>query len=142
MAEVDNQIAERISEVLDLNMSILVVDDSSTMRRIVTNTLRELGLRHITTAEDGDEALEIFNRGTFDLVLSDHKMPNMSGEEFLEHVRSGDNNSDVPFIMITAESFRDNVMKAVQLGVSNYIVKPFSTQQLLEKILKVFTSRN
>jgi len=131
-------IVDRIGEVIDLKMNILVVDDSSTMRRIITNTLRELGLRHITNAEDGDEALEKFRVNDFDLVLSDHKMPRMSGEELLEHIRKGDTNSDVPFIMITAESFRDNVMKAVQLGVSNYIVKPFTTQQLLEKLLKVF----
>jgi two-component system chemotaxis response regulator CheY len=131
-------IVDKIGEVMDLKMNILVVDDSSTMRRIITNTLRELGLRHITNAEDGDEALEKFRTNDFDLVLSDHKMPRMSGEELLEHIRKGDTNSNVPFIMITAESFRDNVMKAVQLGVSNYIVKPFTTQQLLEKLLKVF----
>ncbi len=138
MSDVENEIARKIGEVIDLNMNILVVDDSSTMRRIITNTLRELGMRHIVTAEDGDEALDKFRNEDFDLVLSDHKMPRMSGEELLQHVRSGDWNNDVPFIMITAESFRENVVKAVKLGVSNYIVKPFSTQQLLEKLLKVF----
>lgn len=141
MAVADTKLAEQLGEILNLDMSILVVDDSSTMRRIVTTTLRELGLKNITTAEDGDEALEKFNDGDFDLVLSDHKMPRMSGEEFLEHVRKGKWNNDVPFIMITAESFRENVVKAVQLGVTNYIVKPFSTKQLLEKLLKVFSHK-
>jgi len=141
MAVTDTKLVDQLGEILNLDMSILVVDDSSTMRRIVTTTLRELGLKNITTAEDGDDALEKFNDGDFDLVLSDHKMPRMSGEEFLEQVRKGKWNNDVPFIMITAESFRENVMKAVQLGVTNYIVKPFSTKQLLEKLLKVFSHK-
>lgn len=139
MAVTDTKLVDQLGEILNMDMSILVVDDSSTMRRIVTTTLRELGLKNITTAEDGDEALEKFNDGDFDLVLSDHKMPRMSGEELLEHIRKGKWNHDVPFIMITAEAFRENVMKAVQLGVTNYIVKPFSTKQLLNKLLKVFS---
>lgn len=128
---------EKIGDYLDLKMRILVVDDSSTMRRIITTTLKEIGLRNFTTADDGDIAWEAVKREKIDLILSDHKMPNMSGEEFLKLVRESEEHAHIPFIMITAEAFRDNVMNAVKLGVSNYIVKPFSAKQLLEKILKV-----
>lgn len=125
---------------LDLKMRVLVVDDSSTMRRIVKSALREIGMLNIVMAEDGDEAWDIVQKDNIDLVLSDHKMPRMSGEEFLRLVREDGRYDCLPFIMITAESFRENVVNAVKLGVSNYIVKPFSTKQLLEKIEKVMGS--
>ena len=129
----------KIEDILDMNMRILVVDDSSTMRRIIKTALKDIGLKNIVTANDGDVAWETLQGDTVDLVLSDHKMPNMSGEEFLKLVRGSEKYKCLPFIMITAEGFRENVMAAVKLGVSNYIVKPFSPIQLLEKILKVFT---
>jgi len=122
---------------LDINMRILVVDDSSTMRRIVKTALKDIGLRNVITADDGDAAWEVVQRESIDLILSDHKMPNMSGEEFLALVRGNEEYKCIPFIMITAESFRENVLAAVKLGVSNYIVKPFSTDQLRDKIEKV-----
>lgn len=127
---------DKFREAIDPNIRILVVDDSQTMRRIITTNLKELGLKNIVTKEDGDVGLEAFNRENIELVLCDHKMPNMTGVEMLRHVRQGDHNNDVPFIMVTAESFKENVMEAVKLGVSNYIVKPFSSQQLMEKIAK------
>ena len=123
-----------------MNMSILVVDDSDTMRRIITTALREIGLKNVTKADDGDSAWEKLQREDFDLILSDHKMPKMSGEELLKRVRQSKRHKRIPFIMITAEAFHENVMQAVKLGVSNYIVKPFSTKQLLDKIIKVFTA--
>ena len=123
-----------------MNMSILVVDDSDTMRRIITTALREIGLKNVTKADDGDSAWEKLQREDFDLILSDHKMPKMSGEELLKRVRQSKRHKRIPFIMITAEAFHENVMQAVKLGVSNYIVKPFSTEQLLDKIIKVFTA--
>lgn len=129
--------SENIEDYIDLKMRILVVDDSSTMRRILKTSLKEIGLINVVTADDGDEAWEAVQRGRFDLILSDHKMPRMSGEQFLKLVRESEEHADTPFIMVTAEAFRDNVMNAVKLGVSNYIVKPFSAKQLLEKILKV-----
>ncbi|MBI9078412.1 MAG: response regulator [Pseudodesulfovibrio sp.] len=135
------QIPEKIEDVLDMNMRILVVDDSSTMRRIIGTALKEIGLKNIVSADDGDAAWEVVKQDEIDLILSDHKMPNMSGEEFLKLVRESAEYRDIPFIMITAESFKENVMAAVKLGVSNYIVKPFSPVQLLEKILKVFAAR-
>lgn len=122
---------------LDKKMRILVVDDSSTMRRIIKTALKDIGLLNVVTAEDGDIAWDIVKRDNIDLILSDHKMPNMSGEEFLKLVREDEKYNCLPFIMITAESFRENVVKAVQLGVSNYIVKPFSAEQLRTKIEKV-----
>ncbi|WP_319544104.1 response regulator [uncultured Pseudodesulfovibrio sp.] len=125
---------------LDINMRILVVDDSSTMRRILKTSLKDMGLKNVVTADDGDAAWAIVQREPIDLILSDHKMPKMSGEEFLALVRGNDEYKCIPFIMVTAESFRENVMAAVKLGVSNYIVKPFSTDQLRKKILKVCTS--
>lgn len=130
--------AEKIEDYLDLKMRILVVDDSSTMRRIISTKLKELGFKNIITADDGDVAWDIVQNKRFDLILSDHKMPKMSGEELLRHIRGSEDHKNTPFIMITAESFRENVMAAVKLGVSNYIVKPFSAAQLLEKLLKVF----
>ena len=131
------KIPEQLQDVLNMKMRILVVDDSSTMRRIIGTALKEIGLTNVVKADDGDVAWDIVQKGDIDLILSDHKMPNMSGEEFLKLVRSSDEFKNIPFIMITAEAFRDNVMNAVKLGVSNYIVKPFSAVQLLEKILKV-----
>ena len=131
------KIPEQLQDVLNMKMRILVVDDSSTMRRIIGTALKEIGLTNVVKADDGDVAWDIVQKGGIDLILSDHKMPNMSGEEFLKLVRSSDEFKNIPFIMITAEAFRDNVMNAVKLGVSSYIVKPFSAVQLLEKILKV-----
>jgi len=124
-----------------MDMRILVVDDSSTMRRIIGTALKDIGLKNKVTADDGDVAWDIIQKGNIDLILSDHKMPRMSGEELLRLVRQNPDFKNLPFIMITAESFQENVMAAVKLGVSNYIVKPFSSQQLLEKILKVFAAR-
>lgn len=132
------QTHEKIEDILDMNMRILVVDDSSTMRRIIKTALKDIGLKNIVTADDGDVAWKTLQGDNIDLILSDHKMPNMSGEEFLKLVRASEQYKCLPFIMITAEGFRENVMAAVKLGVSNYIVKPFSPIQLLEKILKVF----
>jgi len=135
------QPVNKIEDILDMNMRVLVVDDSSTMRRIISTTLKEIGMKNLVTADDGDLAWEQIKREKFDLILSDHKMPNMSGEELLRLVRESEDYKDIPFVMITAESFQDNVMAAVKLGVSNYIVKPFSAKQLLEKLIKVFGAK-
>lgn len=121
----------------NMDMRILVVDDSSTMRRIIKNDLKELGFRNVITADDGGSAWEIIQRDRIDLILSDHKMPGMTGEELLGLVRNHPEYKCLPFIMITAEAFRENVLNAIKLGVSNYVVKPFSSRQLGEKIEKV-----
>nr|WP_321257120.1 response regulator [uncultured Pseudodesulfovibrio sp.] len=125
---------------LNTDMRILVVDDSSTMRRILKTSLKDIGLKNVVTADDGDAAWVIVQQESIDLILSDHKMPNMSGEEFLALVRGNEDYKCIPFIMVTAESFQENVMAAIRLGVSNYIVKPFSAEQLRNKILKVCAS--
>ncbi len=136
----NDQLDMKLDDVLNMNMRILVVDDSSTMRRIIRTALKEIGLKNIVTAEDGDIAWQKVKNDNFELILSDHKMPNMSGEELLRLVRESERYNEIPFIMITAEAFQENVMKAIKLGVSNYIVKPFNAVQLLEKILKVCAS--
>lgn len=118
-------------------MRVLVVDDSSTMRRIVKTALKEIGLTNVITADDGEAAWNVVQKGNIELILSDHKMPKMSGEEFLTLVRGHKEYKCLPFIMITAESCRENVLNAIKLGVSNYIVKPFCTEQLKDKIEKV-----
>lgn len=137
----DRQLLEHLDDVLDMKMRILVVDDSSTMRRIIGLALKEVGLKNMVTADDGDVAWDIVQSGNVDLILSDYKMPNMSGQEFLRLVRESEGHKDLPFIMITSEAFRENVMNAINLGVSNYLVKPFNAQQLLEKIVKVFAAK-
>lgn len=136
-----SRIPDRLEDVLDMNMRILVVDDSSTMRRIIGTALKDIGLTNVIKADDGDVAWDILQKGGIDLILSDHKMPHMSGEEFLKMVREHEEYRNIPFIMITAEAIRENVVNAIKLGVSNYIVKPFNTIQLLEKILKVCAAK-
>lgn len=122
---------------MNMDMRILVVDDSSTMRRIIKNDLKELGFLNVITADDGRSAWEIIRRDAVELILSDHKMPGMTGLELLTLVRGHPDYNCLPFIMITVEAFRENVLQAIKLGVSNYVVKPFSAKQLGEKIVKV-----
>jgi two-component system, chemotaxis family, chemotaxis protein CheY len=124
--------------VIDSNMDILVVDDASTMRRIVRGLLRELSLKNIREAENGSDALEELRRKKADLVISDWNMPQMTGIELLRAIRSDNGLKDVPVLMVTAEAKKENIMEAVQAGVNNYIVKPFSAETLQEKLNKIF----
>jgi two-component system chemotaxis response regulator CheY len=124
--------------VIDPNMDILVVDDASTMRRIVRGLLRELSLKNIREAENGSDALEQLRRKKADLVISDWNMPQMTGIELLRAIRSDNGLKEVPVLMVTAEAKKENIMEAVQAGVSNYIVKPFSAETLQEKLNKIF----
>ena len=121
----------------DLNMNILIVDDFSTMRRIVRNLLKQLSFNNVDEAEDGDVALEKLKNGSYDFVITDWNMPNMTGIELLKAVRSDAEISATPFLMVTAEALQDNVIAAVKAGVSNYIVKPFTAEVLSEKIGKI-----
>lgn len=134
-------LSKEISELINTNMRVLVVDDSSTMRSIISNNLKDMGMTNVVKADDGDTAWETLQKDSIDLILSDHNMPRVSGEELLKMVRDSEEYRDTPFIMITAESFKDNVVNAVKLGVSNYIVKPFSSEQLMKKILSVCAKR-
>lgn len=122
---------------VDKNMRILVVDDFQTMRRIIINLLRQLGFTNVAEAPDGQVALDKVKTEHFDLVISDWNMPNMTGIDFLKNVRADDTHKHLPFIMVTAEGKKENVVAAVHAGVSNYIVKPFNAATLKEKMQKV-----
>lgn len=123
---------------MDLNMKVLVVDDFATMRRILKNILKQIGFSNIAEAEDGKTALAQLNNGKFDLVLCDWNMPEMTGLELLQKVRSDDHLKDTPFVMVTAEAQKENILDAVKAGVSNYVVKPFTAETIGEKLRKVF----
>lgn len=120
--------------MLDNNMRILVVDDFSTMRRIIKNILREIGYHNVEEAEDGAKALEKLKLGGFDFVVTDWNMPNMPGIELLKEIRKDPELKAMPVLMVTAESQKDNVVQAVEAGVNNYIVKPFTATALKERI--------
>ena len=124
--------------MLNPEMNVLVVDDAATMRRIVRGLLRELGLKNIREAEDGVIAFDSLKTQKADLVVSDWSMPNMTGIELLVKIRADEGLKDIPVLMVTAESKKENIMQAVQAGVNNYIVKPFNSQTLEEKLNKIF----
>jgi two-component system chemotaxis response regulator CheY len=119
-------------------MRILVVDDFSTMRRIIKNILRQLGFNNIIEADDGSTAWETLNKDKIDFIISDWNMPNMPGIELLRKVRSSEEFAALPFLMVTAEAQQENIIEAVQAKVSNYIVKPFTAETLGQKIEKIF----
>jgi two-component system chemotaxis response regulator CheY len=126
----------------DKNMRFLVVDDFSTMRRIVRNLLKELGFTNVDEAEDGQVALHKLKTQHFDFVVSDWNMPNMTGIELLKAVRAEPLLKDLPFMMITAEAKRENIIEAAMAGASGYIVKPFTAATLEEKMGKIFQAMN
>ncbi len=123
---------------INKNMRILVVDDFATMRRIIKNMLKQMGFTNIVDADDGTTAWEILNKDKIDFIISDWNMPKMSGIELLRKVRSHEEFADIPFLMVTAEGQQENVIEAVQAGVSNYIVKPFTPEVFEQKIKKIF----
>ncbi len=118
----------------------LVVDDFSTMRRILRNLLKELGFMNVQEAEDGVEALAKLKEGNFDFVVTDWNMPNMSGIELLHAIRTDAKLKHMPVLMVTAEATRDNVILAAKAGASGYVVKPFTAAKLDEKLMKIFQS--
>lgn len=124
--------------MFDPNMEVLVVDDGSTMCRIVRGLLSELGIKNIRDAEDGSQALEELKKKKTDLVVSDWKMPVMTGIELLRAIRADGGLKSVPVLMATAEAKKENIIEAPQAGVNNYIVKPFAAQTLEEKLNKIF----
>jgi two-component system chemotaxis response regulator CheY len=120
-------------------MKILVVDDFSTMRRIVRNLLKELGFSNVHEAEDGVEALnKLRSENNFDFVVSDWNMPNMTGIELLKVIRADPALKHLPLLMVTAEAKRENIIEAAQAGASGYVVKPFTAATLDEKLQKIF----
>ena len=122
----------------DPKMKFLVVDDFSTMRRIVRNLLKELGYTNVDEAEDGAVALQKLQGGGFDFVVTDWNMPNMTGIELLQAIRSAPQLKELPVLMITAEAKKENIIMAAQAGASGYIVKPFTAATMGEKMTKIF----
>lgn len=119
-------------------LKFLVVDDFSTMRRIVRNLLKELGFTNVEEAEDGAVALQKIKGGNFDFVVTDWNMPNMDGLTLLQSLRADPAYKDLPVMMITAEAKKENIIAAAQAGASGYIVKPFTAATLSEKMEKIF----
>ena len=119
-------------------MKILVVDDFSTMRRIIKNLLKELGFTNIEEADDGQTALPLLKQGNFDFLVTDWNMPGMTGIDLLRAVRADADLASLPVLMVTAEAKREQIVLAAQEGVNGYIVKPFNGATLKEKIDKIF----
>ena len=122
----------------DPKLKFLVVDDFSTMRRIVRNLLKELGYTNVDEAEDGAIALQKLNSGSFDFVVTDWNMPNMDGLTLLQSIRRTPELKHLPVLMITAEAKKENIIAAAQAGASGYVVKPFTAATLAEKLDKIF----
>jgi len=124
--------------MLDLSLKVLVVDDFSTMRRIIKNLLKQIGYTDIEEAEDGAQALSKLQNGGFGLVVSEGNVPNMDGLDMLKAVRQDPGIKDMPVLMVTAEAEKEKVITAIQAGVNNYVVKPFTGEILKEKLDKIF----
>ena len=122
----------------DPNMRFLVVDDFSTMRRIVRNLLKELGYANVDEAEDGVMALAKLRSESFDFVVSDWNMPNMDGLTMLQNIRADPALAKLPVLMVTAEAKKENIIAAAQAGANGYVVKPFTAATLDEKLNKIF----
>ncbi len=123
---------------MNKDIKILIVDDFSTMRRIIKNLLRDLGFTNTVEADDGVTALPILNAGGIDFLVTDWNMPGMQGIDLLRHVRADEKLSKLPVLMVTAEQKREQIIEAAQAGVNGYIVKPFTAATLKEKIDKIF----
>jgi two-component system chemotaxis response regulator CheY len=119
-------------------MKILVVDDFSTMRRIIKNLLKDLGFTNVQEADDGSTALPMLQQGDFDFVVTDWNMPGMQGIDLLRAVRADDSLKHLPVLMVTAEAKKEQIVAAAQAGVNGYVVKPFTAATLKEKLEKIF----
>lgn len=124
--------------MLEKNAKILVVDDFATMRKVIRNILRQLGYENVSDAENGEEGFRSALAVDYGLIVSDWNMPVMTGLEFLKNLRSDPKTKNVPFLMVTAEALKENIIQAIQSGASNYIVKPFTPQVFEEKLKSIF----
>ena len=124
------------------DMNILVVDDFSTMRRIIKNLLHDLGYQNVSEADDGNTALPMLRSGKFDFLITDWNMPGMPGLELLKIVRADAELSKLPVLMLTAEAKREQIIEAAQAGVNGYVIKPFTAVTLKEKIDKILASKS
>ena len=122
---------------MNTNMHILIVDDFSTMRRIVRNLLKEIGFTNVDEAEDGQVGLNKLRAGSFEFVVSDLNMPNMNGFEMLRQIRADEKLKSLPVLLVTAEAKKEDIVTAAQIGASGYIVKPFTKATLEEKFTKI-----
>ena len=123
---------------MDKAMKVLIVDDFSTMRRIIKNLLRELGYTNTAEADDGETGLAVLKQGGIDFLITDWNMPNMPGIELLQHVRADEKLKNLPVLMVTAEAKREQIVLAAEAGVNGYVVKPFTAQTLQQKIDRIF----
>ena len=123
------------------DMKFLVVDDFSTMRRIIKNLLHDLGYANVTEADDGNTALPMLKKGEFDFLITDWNMPGMAGLDLLKAVRADAALKKMPVLMLTAEAKREQIVEAAQAGVNGYVIKPFTAATLKEKIDKILESR-
>lgn len=123
---------------MDKNMKILIVDDFSTMRRIIKNLLRDLGFTNTQEADDGNSALPILQSTPIDFLITDWNMPGMTGIELLKAIRADSKLHNLPILMVTAEAKREQIIEAAHAGVNGYVVKPFTAAALKDKIEKIF----
>lgn len=123
---------------MDKNMQILIVDDFSTMRRIIRNLLHELGFENTTEADDGNTAIPVLESKPIDLIVLDWNMPGMPGIELLRWVRNHEKLSKLPILMVTAEAKREQIVEAAEAGVNGYVVKPFNAATLKSKLERIF----
>ena len=122
-------------------MKFLVVDDFSTMRRIIKNLLHDLGYANVTEADDGNTALPLLQNGSFDFLITDWNMPGMSGLDLIKAVRSDAKLAKMPVLMLTAEAKREQIIEAAQAGVNGYVIKPFTAETLKEKLDKILGAK-
>jgi len=122
---------------MDTSIKVLIVDDFATMRRILKNILKQLGFKNLVEADDGTTAWDVLENQTIDLIISDWNMPKMTGLDLLKKVRADSRYARKPFLMVTAEAQKQNVIEAVQAGVSNYVVKPFTAEAISDKLEKI-----
>lgn len=127
---------------MNKQMKILIVDDFSTMRRIIKNLLADLGFQNVTEADDGNTALPVLRHGGFELLITDWNMPGMTGIDLLKAVRGDPDLKSLPVLMVTAENQRDQIVEAAQNGVNGYIIKPFTAVTLKEKLERIFERIN
>ena len=123
---------------MDKGIRILIVDDFSTMRRIVKNLLSDLGFTNFAEADDGTTALIELQKAKFDLVVTDWNMPGMPGIDLLKAIRADATLAKIPVLMVTAEAKREQIIEAAQAGVNGYIIKPFTAATLEDKLVKIF----
>ena len=122
-----------------MNLKILAIDDSPTMRRIIINTLKRFGYDDVVEAVDGKDALAKMKVESFNFIIADWNMPEMDGFEFVKVIRSMDEFKDIPVLMVTTRSIKEDIMEAMRIGVNNYVVKPFTPETLKQKIDQVLS---